>query len=93
MEKCPKCNASMYPEDLFCGFCGCNLVVHHKKIGVTQQELKVSDVRFNLGVVYMKKNEFAKAIDIFSKILMEEPDNQKVIEMLVAARGKEKQLV
>lgn len=86
MSKCPKCNEETHSKDLFCGHCGFRLFNHQEKISVTQQELKVSDVRFNLAVVYLKKNELEKAIAIFSEMLEEQPNNEKVNEMLQAAQ-------
>jgi hypothetical protein len=88
MSKCPKCNEDVHSKDLFCGHCGFRLFNHNEKISATQQELKVDDVRFNLGVIYLKKNELEKAIDIFSKILDDQPGNSKVNEMLQAAQEK-----
>lgn len=85
-KKCPKCQKEVYPEDLFCGNCGFNLSVQEHKVVGTQVDLKLSDIRFNLGMVYLKKGEYAKAIDTFEKILKEEPDNLQIMEMLKQAR-------
>lgn len=92
MNNCPKCNEQVQPDDLFCGQCGFRLFAHHKKGSVTQHELKVNDIRFNLGIVYLKKKAYDRAIEVFSKILEEKPNSEKVIEMIRLAENEDKKM-
>lgn len=86
MNICPRCGKSYSSEDKFCGFCGYNLTVQINSNFVTQRALKVSDIRFNLGLVYFKEGKYSQAIETFEKILKDEPDHLQVQEMLERAR-------
>ena len=83
---CPNCSNEIFKSDKFCGYCGFSLKTQDTNHNATQQELKVSHIRFKLGMVYMKKKEFAKAIEMFEKVEKENPANTEVIELLNKAR-------
>jgi hypothetical protein len=53
---------------------------------------QVNNVRFKLGDFYLKKNNLARAIEVFWEILDEEPNNRKGIRMLKTARKRESNL-
>ncbi len=86
MDKCPRCEKQIDPEDLFCGNCGLNIMAQASFGGATQKELKLSDIQLSLGIVYLKKGEFAKARDIFNKILEVDPENQHATRMMEQIR-------
>ena len=73
-------------NDLFCGACGQELSDRVECATVTEQELKVNDVRFNLGVVYVRMGKYGEAIKTFEKILQDDPSNSKALEMCQRAR-------
>jgi lipopolysaccharide biosynthesis regulator YciM len=86
---CPNCNSKFFPEDVYCGNCGNRLNEQKIVFGATQQALKASDIQFKLGVVYFKKKEFPKAVELFTKILEQEPTHTQALEMLEAAKNAE----
>lgn len=53
---------------------------------------QVNKMRFKLGDLYLKKNNLARAIEVFWEILDEEPNNRKGIQMLKTARKRERDL-
>ena len=86
MNKCPKCENKTQAEDKFCGICGFKLEVKPGGPALTQKELRVEEVRTNLGIVYFKMGKFAKAIEIFEKNLKVCPDNLISMDMLQKAK-------
>jgi len=81
MAVCPRCGKAHGSVDRFCGFCGYNLTVESRSDFVTQRDLKVKDIRFNLGVLYFNENKYSEAMDIFEKILQDTPDHLQAIDM------------
>ncbi|MFZ0389934.1 MAG: tetratricopeptide repeat protein [Calditrichia bacterium] len=69
-------------EDLFCGQCGFNLMAQAPGAGATQKDLKLDDIQMSLAIVYLKKGEYQKAIDVFEKILKSKPDNTHASRLL-----------
>ncbi len=93
MHHCSKCSSLLYPDDKFCGQCGTAIVndENNAKKLMTQMELKIEDVRSNLGVVYFKMGRFDEAVSCFEKILKEDPDNlsaRTMLEMIKEERTK-----
>ena len=80
MSKCPRCNTLCRPEDRYCGKCGEYLGNRSSdRDGLrTQKSIEVSDIRHKLGVVYFKKGQYAKAVEIWRKVLQDAPDNLEV---------------
>ncbi len=93
MLKCPRCGQMAEPTDRFCGYCGFNLFSLMQKMAKTQKDFRVSDVRLNLGVIYLKMEKYAKAIETFEKILNEEPNNLKAAGYLQEAKDKLQKVV
>ncbi len=81
MTVCPRCGKPHGTDDRFCGFCGYNLTVESRSDFVTQRDLKVKDIRFNLGVLYFNEKKYAEAGEIFEKILHDTPDHLQAIDM------------
>lgn len=86
MNFCPRCGKTFQPEDRFCGFCGCNLTVENISDFVTQPSLKISDIQFDLGILYFKEKKYAQAAEIFEKLQDAHPDNIQIIDMLQRAQ-------
>ncbi len=83
-NSCQRCGSEAYPEDKFCGVCGfslANQVAPNTSEG-TQVDLKLSDIRYNLGMIYYKKGELKKAAETFENLLKEDPENPQFQEML-----------
>lgn len=87
MAVCPRCGKAHGSDDRFCGFCGYNLTVESRSDFVTQRDLKVKDIRFNLGVLYFNGNKYEEAVDIFGKILHDTPDHLQAIDMYERAKS------
>lgn len=77
MTTCPKCKAAADDGDRFCNQCGARLEESSadEAAGQTQKSLKLSDVHYNLGLVYYKKEEFDKALEAWERGLQQDPDN------------------
>ena len=86
MQICPRCDRKVYAKDKFCGACGYNLLFEKTGNSFTQQELKVSDIRMNLGIVYLKQGKYELAIENFEKVLKQDPDNMQVQKMIEQAK-------
>lgn len=88
-KSCQRCGSDAYPEDKYCGICGFELAaqVAPSASEGTQVDLKLSDIRYNLGMIYYKKGEFNKAAETFENLLKEDPENPQFQEMLDMAKG------
>jgi tetratricopeptide (TPR) repeat protein len=86
MDGCPRCGAKVDPEDLFCGKCGMNIFAHQHTPGVTLQELRLGDVQLSLGIIYFKKAEYKKAIEIFGKVLKDNANHLQAKRLLNQAK-------
>lgn len=82
MNSCPRCGKQIQENDKFCGFCGYNLTVEQTTNSFTQQELKVSDIRLNLGMVYLKQGKYNLALENFKKVLDHDPHHPTVNQMI-----------
>ena len=87
MKKCPRCSYDIYTNDKFCGFCGYNLSASDSESTFTKQDLKLSDIRLNLGVIYLKQGKNDLAIELFEKILKQDPKNGNARQMLENAKA------
>ncbi len=83
---CPRCNTENETGDRFCGYCGNSLEKTEGIMVGTQVEMKLTDVHFNLGMVYFKKGDFIKAVEMFEKVLGNAPAHQAAREMLAKSR-------
>ena len=94
MKKCPSCRTEIFTEDKYCGNCGYNLSIQMQSNTIfTQRELKVNDIRTNLGVIYIKQGKYELAIQNFKKVLEEDPDNELVCQMLEQAQAAQNETV
>lgn len=94
MIRCPRCSEEVFPDDLFCGNCGRKLDSGDaEQLMKTQTELRVEDVRSNLGIVYYKMGKYEEAIGAFKKVLENNPEDEKALEMiaLIEKELKEKE--
>ncbi|MCH9007175.1 tetratricopeptide repeat protein [candidate division KSB1 bacterium] len=48
--------------------------------------MKLSDIQFDLAILYFKEEKYAEAVEVFQKLLQEHPDNLQVIDMLQRAQ-------
>ena len=85
-QTCEKCQSPIEKEDKFCGYCGFKLIHQLVPVARTEVELKLSEIRVNLANIYYRKNDFHKALEIYEKILEEEPGNTEVQAMMGLAR-------
>lgn len=82
---CPKCDHNYESEDKFCGGCGHKLHDVDNFVAKTQVEMKLSDIRLNLGIIYLKKGDHVQASEVFKKVLQDEPENIEAQELLKQA--------
>ena len=88
MNTCPGCGKDFVGGDCFCGYCGMNL----RRIAIidsgarTQKSLDLIDVYYNLGLVYLKKEMYAEAQEVWEKALVRDPDNSVIAERLLEVR-------
>ena len=64
--------------DKFCGNCGYELELRPGTQSMTQDDLKLENVQYNLGIIYLKMKKYREALDIFQNLLEDDPDNLKV---------------
>ena len=83
MNSCPRCKASIFEDDNFCGTCGYEVNDDKQIPLVTKKDIKISDVRLNLGSVYLKMGKFEQAREIFEAILKNDPGNKMAKSMLM----------
>lgn len=88
MNTCPGCGKDFVDGDCFCGHCGMNL----RRIAImdsgarTQKSLDLIDVYYNLGLVYLKKEMYVEAQEVWEKALARDPDNSVIAERLLEVR-------
>ncbi|MFQ5602957.1 MAG: tetratricopeptide repeat protein [bacterium] len=85
-NKCPRCYKQYALEDKFCGFCGFNLSALPTAEMITQRAMRVSDIQFNLGMVYFNMGKYEQALQNFEKCIEESPDNLSFREMYEKAK-------
>jgi len=56
--------------------------------GRTQKALSLSDVHYNLGMVYYKKGEYRKALEYWEKGIRQDPDNVFLQKCIAEAKEK-----
>jgi len=82
MNSCPRCNASIFPDDNFCGTCGYEINYDRNVPLVTKKDIKIADVRLKLGSVYLKMGRYDQAREIFEDILKSNPEDKMAQNML-----------
>jgi len=91
MNTCPKCSAATESIDNFCGHCGYELELQPSTQSMTQDDLKLENVQYNLGIIYLKMKKYNEALDIFENLLEDDPDNEKVkdkVESILSEQNK-----
>lgn len=90
MSKCPQCQSIVEPEDKYCGQCGYDLhLTPHPVHSLTEHALDVTEVKYRLGIVYLKKNNLEGAIDLWKEVLALKPDHQEAGDMLKQAEAQQ----
>jgi hypothetical protein len=90
MSECPQCQSTVKPEDKFCGRCGYNLhLTSHVTPSLTEHALDVTEVKYRLGIVYLKKDNLQGAIDLWKEVLALNPDHQEARDMLKQAEAQQ----
>ncbi|MBN2009106.1 hypothetical protein JW960_07155 [candidate division KSB1 bacterium] len=88
MSTCPRCHAEYYPDDNFCGNCGFNLSTHNQYTTICEpQDLSISDIRINLGVIYLKQGKYDMAAQNFKRVLEGDPQHTAAQKLLEEARA------
>jgi len=88
MSFCPRCTATTFEGDKFCGTCGLLIAERTTFPELTQKSYGLEEVRYKLGVVYFKKGSYQEAYDIFEKILEQDPQHKDASEMVRLVRDK-----
>lgn len=88
MPTCPQCHAETLSESKYCGQCGHKLVRSFQTSGgkVTQKAMKSVDIRYKLGMIYLKRGKYNEAIETWQKLLEEESENVAVKKLIDEAR-------
>lgn len=92
MAQCPKCQTPSEPDDRFCSQCGERLALPEfsEAEGLTQKALSLSDVHYNLGMVYLKKGEYSKALEYWEKGIRQDPGNEFLQKCIADIKEKMK---
>ncbi|MFH1568005.1 MAG: tetratricopeptide repeat protein [Gemmatimonadota bacterium] len=71
MAECPRCHALAGPEDRYCGLCGERLAhpAWRQEVTYTRRSLSLVDVHYNLGLVYARKGEYRRALEVWERAL------------------------
>ncbi len=82
--KCNICKSEITKDDKFCGNCGSEINSEDGEVQkfMTQQEIKLDDVRSNLGMVYFRMGKYDEALECYKKILEQNPDNLSAKTMI-----------
>lgn len=83
MLTCPRCGAQCEPEYRYCGKCGQRLV--SPKVKETQRAMSVAEIRYKLGLIHYKKGELSDAIQMWRKVLEDDPENSAVRALIKRA--------
>ena len=88
MSNCSKCGAKYEPEERYCSQCGHRISGSTGGDSVdTQKSLDLSEIQYNLGMVYFKKQEYQRAIETWEKVLERRPDDGELKELIEEARS------
>ncbi|MFH1008387.1 MAG: tetratricopeptide repeat protein [Candidatus Latescibacterota bacterium] len=90
MPTCPRCGTPCEPEEKYCGKCGQKLLSALSKGKETLQALDVSEVRYKLGLIYYRRGDLSEAIEIWKRVLEDNPENLAVKLLVEKAQEEEK---
>lgn len=85
MLTCPECDALVEEGDLYCGRCGSRLSSGGDQRGaaaMTQKSMDVADIRYKLGMVYFRKGSIGQALEIWKKVLLQNPENESLRKLV-----------
>lgn len=85
MSECPWCGVLVEDEDIYCGRCGKRLKSDDTStVGsvITQRSMDVTDIWYKLGMVYYKKRNLSQALDLWRKVLIQDPDNTTLRDLI-----------
>jgi cytochrome c-type biogenesis protein CcmH/NrfG len=89
MANCSYCDEELGVGDRYCTRCGRQSASLASEGEVmTQKALDVTDVRYRLGMVYFKKDQYARAVEIWEKILAERPQDKDLERLIEDARNR-----
>ena len=89
MSNCSECGAKCEPEDRYCPQCGRRMSGSTGGGSVdTQKSLDLSEIQYNLGMVYFKKQEYQRAIETWEKVLGRRPDDGELKRLIEEARSQ-----
>jgi len=54
----------------------------------TQKSLSLTEVRYNLGLVYYKKGQYRESLQICEKALEQDPDNSLLKELIAEVKAR-----
>ena len=87
MHECPRCHTEYSPGNKFCGNCGYNLAADSQYTTLyNQKDLNVSEIRINLGVIYLKQGKYDLAAQNFEHVLSSDPDHAAAKKLLEETR-------
>jgi tetratricopeptide (TPR) repeat protein len=87
MNRCKRCGRNYQSQDRFCGFCGFNLAAQETSEMATRLAMKSSEIHFNLGLRYFNEAKYAEALSAFEKTQEEDPDDERIQEMIDRTRS------
>ena len=88
MDHCPRCRTACEPEDRFCSQCGHRISQAEDRAPVgTQKSLDISEVQYNLGMVYFKKQDYQRAVETWEKVLVRRPGDEELKALILEARS------
>lgn len=85
MLNCPECGVPVEEGDLYCGRCGSSLSPEGDQTGtatMTQKSMDVTDIRYKLGMVYYRKGSIMQALEIWKKVLLQNPENESLRKLV-----------
>jgi len=89
MSNCPQCGASREPEDRYCAQCGQRLLPFSATGAMnTQKALDIAEVQYKLGMVYFKKEDYLRAVEVWERVLKERPDDRELGMLIQDARSR-----
>lgn len=91
--KCKACSEGFETIDRFCPKCG-ERVTQPLQAGDsgggfdTMEAMDVGDVQFRLGMVFFKKGAYARALEVWAKVLERQPENNNLKSLMADAKDR-----
>jgi predicted amidophosphoribosyltransferase len=88
---CPGCQNKIFPEDNFCGKCGTPFVqpkaAHDDFSGKTRNDLNPFAIQRRLGEIYLIREKYDKALEIFQELEKIFPDDEDLKWVIMKTRA------